>query len=127
MSTKENTLRELGGTLNFQVCTLLLRGPPRDYKCMKCMSTHFFSSCTAMCDPGYQFPNGLNYDKRECDQMYGEWFDPPGKNIPDCVRKLLFILFYLFFFSILFIYLFIIFLFFLFYFILFIYLYIYIF
>ena len=48
-----------------------------------------YSSCTASCDPGYQFPNGLTYDKRECDQMFGEWFDPPGKDIPDCVRKLI--------------------------------------
>ncbi|XP_053374250.1 uncharacterized protein LOC123532989 [Mercenaria mercenaria] len=46
-----------------------------------------FYSCTASCYAGYQFPSGKTSDKRECDQMFGEYFDPPGKNIPDCVRK----------------------------------------
>ncbi|WAR09836.1 SSPO-like protein [Mya arenaria] len=26
----------------------------------------------------------MTTDKRECDQMFGDWFDPPGKDIPDC-------------------------------------------
>ncbi|XP_053374174.1 von Willebrand factor-like [Mercenaria mercenaria] len=44
-----------------------------------------FYTCTATCDAGYQFPSGQTSDKRDCDQMFGEWFDPPGKAIPDCV------------------------------------------
>ncbi|XP_052248669.1 mucin-5AC-like isoform X9 [Dreissena polymorpha] len=43
-----------------------------------------FYSCTASCNTGYRFPGGLTSDKRECDQMFGEWFDPPGMDIPDC-------------------------------------------
>ncbi|XP_060562740.1 platelet endothelial aggregation receptor 1-like [Ruditapes philippinarum] len=46
-----------------------------------------FYSCTASCDAGYQFPSGMTSDKRECDQMFGEWFDPPGKNISDCIPR----------------------------------------
>ena len=44
------------------------------------------SSCNTTCDPGYLFPNGTTSDKRECDQLFGEWFDPPGKVIDDCAR-----------------------------------------
>ncbi|WAR09822.1 hypothetical protein MAR_034898, partial [Mya arenaria] len=43
-----------------------------------------FYLCTATCDPGYEFPNNMTTNKRECDQMFGDWFDPPGKDIPDC-------------------------------------------
>lgn len=45
------------------------------------------SSCSASCDAGYKFPGGLTSDKRDCDQMFGEWFDPPGTDIPNCIRK----------------------------------------
>ncbi|KAK3611485.1 hypothetical protein CHS0354_039098 [Potamilus streckersoni] len=44
-----------------------------------------FYHCDATCDNGYKFPSGINTEQRECDQMNGEWFDPPGPNIPDCV------------------------------------------
>ncbi|KAK3611483.1 hypothetical protein CHS0354_039095 [Potamilus streckersoni] len=41
--------------------------------------------CDATCDDGYKFASGAQTEQRECDQMNGEWFDPPGPNIPDCV------------------------------------------
>jgi len=45
------------------------------------------SKCTATCDSGYEFPGKMLTDIRECDQMFGDWFEPPGRDIPDCVRK----------------------------------------
>ena len=45
------------------------------------------SWCEATCYPGYMFPNGHTVDRRECDYMYNAWFDPPGKNIPNCISK----------------------------------------
>ncbi|KAL4222951.1 Mucin-5B [Mactra antiquata] len=76
-----NLIGQTGGSSS-NLCQPL---PAPGHGTIACGAGFPFYACTASCDAGYIFPGGLTSDKRECDQMFGEWFDPPGKDIPDCV------------------------------------------